>query len=109
MYRIDKTDAIFVLVGSKSDLEHLRTVRLDSHTRFAQEFGIPLSFVVSAKSGESVCRFRGATCPILDISVTVGNITYGKRFRVLKDAKFFQFVLFLHRSKRALLTAPSTI
>ncbi|ODN01702.1 Ras-related protein Rab-28 [Orchesella cincta] len=42
------------LVGSKGDLEHLRTVRLDAHTRFAQEFNIQLSFLVSAKSGESV-------------------------------------------------------
>lgn len=42
------------LIGSKGDLEHLRTVRLDAHTRFAQEFNIHLSFLVSAKSGESV-------------------------------------------------------
>jgi hypothetical protein len=42
------------LVGSKGDLEHLRAVRLDAHTKFAQEFNIPLSFLVSAKSGESV-------------------------------------------------------
>ena len=54
-YQLDKSETTtLVLIGSKSDLEHLRAVRLDSHTRFAQEFNIPLSFVVSAKSGESV-------------------------------------------------------
>lgn len=42
------------LVGLKGDLEHLRAVRLDAHTRFAQEHNIPLSFLSSAKSGESV-------------------------------------------------------
>jgi len=56
-HKLDKADRItLVLIGCKSDLEHLRTVRLDSHTRFAQEYGIPLSFIVSAKSGESVRR-----------------------------------------------------
>lgn len=48
------TEPSIALVGSKGDLEHLRTVRLDAHTRFAQEFNIHLSFLVSAKSGESV-------------------------------------------------------
>jgi len=42
------------LIGSKADLEHLRTVRLDTHTKFAQEFGTPLSFLVSSKTGDSV-------------------------------------------------------
>ena len=51
---IDKTEASIALVGSKGDLEHLRTVRLDNHSRFALEHNIPLSFLVSAKSGESV-------------------------------------------------------
>ncbi|CAG7732266.1 unnamed protein product [Allacma fusca] len=51
---VDKSEASIALVGSKGDLEHLRTVRLDNHSRFAQEFNIPLSFLVSAKSGESV-------------------------------------------------------
>ncbi len=46
------------LVGLKGDLEHLRAVRLDAHTRFAQEHNFALSFLSSAKSGESVSLFE---------------------------------------------------
>ena len=51
---VDFSKVVVALVGSKADLEHLRTVRLDNHTRFKQEYEIPLSFIVSAKSGENV-------------------------------------------------------
>lgn len=53
------------LIGSKGDLEHLRTVRLDAHTRFAQEFSIHLSFLLSAKSGESVSFIDTFTIQLL--------------------------------------------
>ena len=36
------------------DLEHMRTVKLEKHQRFAQEHGMSSHFV-SAKTGDSVC------------------------------------------------------
>lgn len=41
------------LVGNKTDLEHRRTVRIDKHTRFADQYGLS-SHYVSAKTGDSV-------------------------------------------------------
>lgn len=41
------------LIGNKTDLEHRRTVRIDKHTRFADQYGMS-SHYVSAKTGDSV-------------------------------------------------------
>uniref|UniRef100_A0A3B3SK58 RAB28, member RAS onco family n=1 Tax=Paramormyrops kingsleyae TaxID=1676925 RepID=A0A3B3SK58_9TELE len=46
---------VVALVGNKTDLEHMRTVKADRHQRFCQENGT-LSLFVSAKTGDSVGR-----------------------------------------------------
>ena len=44
---------ILLLVGSKLDLVHLRTVKHDAHQKFAESFEIE-SYFVSAKTGDNV-------------------------------------------------------
>ncbi|CAF1331063.1 unnamed protein product [Adineta ricciae] len=58
---------LFALVGNKSDLEHLRTVKAERHQRFAKEHDM-LSYFVSAKTGESVENlFRQVTAHLMHI------------------------------------------
>ena len=41
------------LVGNKTDLSHMRTVKVDKHTAFAKDNGMK-SFFISAKTGDQV-------------------------------------------------------
>ncbi|CAL1528013.1 unnamed protein product [Lymnaea stagnalis] len=43
------------LIGNKSDLEHLRTIKQDKHQKFAQDHNMS-NYYVSAKTGESVSQ-----------------------------------------------------
>ncbi|XP_037088561.1 ras-related protein Rab-28-like isoform X2 [Pollicipes pollicipes] len=44
-----------ILIANKSDLEHIRAVRVDKHKSFAAEHDM-LAFLVSAQSGEHVAQ-----------------------------------------------------
>ncbi|XP_076439639.1 ras-related protein Rab-28-like [Babylonia areolata] len=58
------------LLGNKSDLEHMRTVKQDKHQKFAQEHGMS-SYFVSAKTGDSVgLCFQRLAADILNIKLT---------------------------------------
>ncbi|CAG2216986.1 ras-related protein Rab-28-like [Mytilus galloprovincialis] len=58
------------LVGNKIDLEHMRTVKIDKHQKFAQEKGMSSHFV-SAKTGDSVSLcFQRVAADILGIKLT---------------------------------------
>lgn len=52
------------------DLEHMRTVKLDKHTKFAQENGLS-SHYVSAKTGDSVSisRFIFIACSDQNLNI----------------------------------------
>ncbi|XP_030047050.1 ras-related protein Rab-28 isoform X2 [Microcaecilia unicolor] len=57
------------LVGNKTDLEHMRTVKTDKHQRFCQENGLG-SYFVSAKTGDSVFLcFQRIAADILGIKL----------------------------------------
>ncbi|XP_074641865.1 ras-related protein Rab-28-like [Tubulanus polymorphus] len=58
------------LIGNKVDLEHMRTVKLDKHEKFAQENGLSSHFV-SAKTGDSVnVCFQKLAADILGIKLS---------------------------------------
>ena len=58
------------LVGNKIDLEHMRTVKIDKHQKFAAERGFSSHFV-SAKTGDSVSIcFQKVAAEILGIKLT---------------------------------------
>lgn len=58
------------LVGNKIDLEHMRTVKVDRHNKFAVDNGMSSHFV-SAKSGDSVnLCFKKVTADILGLRLT---------------------------------------
>ncbi|CAH1784003.1 unnamed protein product [Owenia fusiformis] len=58
------------LVGNKVDLEHMRTVKMDKHQKFAQEHNMSSHFV-SAKTGDSVSLcFQKVAAEILGIKLT---------------------------------------
>ncbi|KAI6229285.1 Ras-related protein Rab-28 [Aphelenchoides besseyi] len=58
------------LVGNKTDLEHRRTVRIDKHTRFADQYGMS-SHYVSAKTGDSVdLSFKLIAAEVLGIQLS---------------------------------------
>lgn len=70
------------LVGNKSDLEHMRTVKLEKHQRFAQEHGMSSHFV-SAKTGDSVSLcFQKVAAEILGIKLTKPDVE--QHHRVVK-------------------------
>ncbi|KHN77951.1 Ras-related protein Rab-28 [Toxocara canis] len=50
------------LVGNKTDLEHRRAVRIEKHTKFAEQHGMT-SHYVSAKTGDSVTLLFRAQGP----------------------------------------------
>nr|XP_033804946.1 ras-related protein Rab-28 isoform X1 [Geotrypetes seraphini] len=57
------------LVGNKTDLEHMRTVKAEKHQRFCQENGTSSHFV-SAKTGDSVFLcFQRVAADILGIKL----------------------------------------
>ncbi|KAI6233885.1 Ras-related protein Rab-28 [Aphelenchoides fujianensis] len=58
------------LIGNKTDLEHRRTVRIDKHTRFADQYGMS-SHYVSAKTGDSVdLSFKLIAAEVLGIQLS---------------------------------------
>ncbi|KAK2186205.1 hypothetical protein NP493_211g03004 [Ridgeia piscesae] len=70
------------LVGNKIDLEHMRTVKLDKHQRFAQEHSMSSHFV-SAKTGDSVSiLFQKMAAEILGIKLTRPDLE--KEQRIVK-------------------------
>ena len=46
------------LIGNKTDLSHIRAVRMDKHTAFAEENDM-FSYLMSAKTGDQVMREEG--------------------------------------------------
>lgn len=65
----DKSPHI-ALVGNKMDLEHMRAVKSDKHTKVVQENGFSSHFV-SAKSGDSVnLCFMKIAADVLNIKLT---------------------------------------
>ncbi|XP_023930805.1 ras-related protein Rab-28-like [Lingula anatina] len=67
------------LVGNKVDLEHMRTVKLDKHQKFAQENGMSSHFV-SAKTGDSVnLCFQKIAAEILGITLTKPELEQHQR------------------------------
>lgn len=76
------------LIGNKIDLEHMRTVKLDRHQRFAQDRGMSSHFV-SAKTGDSVALcFQRIAAEILGIKLTKPDIE--KHHKVVK-AEIIQY------------------
>lgn len=70
------------LVGNKVDLEHMRTVKIDKHQRFAQEHDMSSHFV-SAKTGDSVAQcFQKVAAEILGIKLTKPDVE--QQHRVVK-------------------------
>lgn len=70
------------LVGNKIDLEHMRTVKIDKHQKFAQEHGMSSHFV-SAKTGDSVSLcFQKVAAEILGIKLTKPDVE--QHHRVVK-------------------------
>lgn len=67
------------LLGNKTDLEHMRTVKQDKHQKFAQEHGMS-SYFVSAKTGDSVgLCFQRITADILGIKLTKPEVEQQQR------------------------------
>uniref|UniRef100_A0A0K0EVK3 Ras-related protein Rab-28 (inferred by orthology to a human protein) n=1 Tax=Strongyloides venezuelensis TaxID=75913 RepID=A0A0K0EVK3_STRVS len=58
------------LIGNKTDLEHRRAVRVEKHTKLAEQYGMS-SHYVSAKTGDSIAlAFRQTTADILGIQLS---------------------------------------
>ncbi|KAK7110992.1 ras-related protein Rab-28-like [Littorina saxatilis] len=67
------------LLGNKTDLEHMRTVKQDKHQKFAQEHGMT-SYFVSAKTGDSVSLcFQRVAADILNIKLTKPEVEQQQR------------------------------
>ncbi|KAH3786272.1 ras-related protein Rab-28-like [Dreissena polymorpha] len=70
------------LVGNKIDLEHMRTVKVEKHQKFAQERSMSSHFV-SAKTGDSVSIcFQKVAAEILGIKLTKPDVD--QHHRVVK-------------------------
>ncbi|KAK3582756.1 hypothetical protein CHS0354_015280 [Potamilus streckersoni] len=90
------------LVGNKADLEHMRTVKLDKHQRFAQEHGMSSHFV-SAKTGDSVSLcFQRVAAEILGIKLNKPEIE--QHHRVVKA----EIIQYNNNEAAAKLTPKST-
>uniref|UniRef100_A0A914V399 Uncharacterized protein n=1 Tax=Plectus sambesii TaxID=2011161 RepID=A0A914V399_9BILA len=62
------------LVGNKTDLEHRRAVRIEKHSKFAEQHGMS-SHYVSAKTGDSVrLMFRQVAADILGIQLSKSDM-----------------------------------
>ncbi|KAK3095327.1 hypothetical protein FSP39_013250 [Pinctada imbricata] len=67
------------LVGNKIDLEHMRTVKMDRHQKFAQEKGMSSHFV-SAKTGDNVSLcFQRVAAEILGVKLTKPEVEQHQR------------------------------
>lgn len=67
------------LLGNKSDLEHMRTVKQDKHQKFANDHNMT-NYFVSAKTGESVSLcFQKIAADILQIKLTKPEIDQHQR------------------------------
>ncbi|XP_031424666.1 ras-related protein Rab-28 isoform X2 [Clupea harengus] len=70
---------IVALVGNKTDLEHMRTVKVDKHQRFCQENGL-ISHFVSAKTGDSVFLcFQRLAAELLGVKLNKAEIEQSQR------------------------------
>ncbi|XP_023678518.1 ras-related protein Rab-28 isoform X2 [Paramormyrops kingsleyae] len=70
---------VVALVGNKTDLEHMRTVKADRHQRFCQENGT-LSLFVSAKTGDSVSLcFQRVAADILGVKLTKAEMEQSQK------------------------------
>ncbi|XP_076143618.1 ras-related protein Rab-28 isoform X2 [Alosa pseudoharengus] len=70
---------VVALVGNKTDLEHMRTVKVDKHQRFCQENGL-VSHFVSAKTGDSVYLcFQRLAAEILGVKLNKAEIEQSQR------------------------------
>ncbi|KAL8568015.1 Ras-related protein Rab-28 [Nucella lapillus] len=70
------------LVGNKTDLEHMRTVKQDKHQKFSQENNMT-SYFVSARTGETVnLCFQRVAADILKIKMTCPEVE--QQHRVVK-------------------------
>ncbi|KAK0058359.1 ras-related protein Rab-28 [Biomphalaria pfeifferi] len=70
------------LVGNKSDLEHMRTIKLDKHQKFAHDHNMS-SYFVSAKTGESVALcFQKIAADILQVKLSKPEVD--QHHRVVK-------------------------
>lgn len=67
------------IVGNKKDLEHLRTVKKEKHTEYAQKNGMA-SFFLSAKSGDQVnfC-FQKIAADILGVRLSKQEVEQSNR------------------------------
>ncbi|RUS69614.1 hypothetical protein EGW08_022627 [Elysia chlorotica] len=67
------------LVGNKSDLEHMRTVKSDKHLKFAQDHNMT-SYFISAKTGDSVSLcFQKIAADILQVKLTKPEVEQHQR------------------------------
>ncbi|CAM9997921.1 ras-related protein Rab-28 isoform X2 [Lampetra fluviatilis] len=67
------------LVANKIDLEHMRTVKADKHSRFCQENGLSSHFV-SAKTGDSVAVcFQRVAADTLGIKLNKAEMEQSQR------------------------------
>ncbi|KAH9496233.1 Ras- protein Rab-28 [Bulinus truncatus] len=70
------------LIGNKSDLEHMRTVKQDKHLKFAQDHSMS-SYFISAKTGESVALcFQKIAADILQVKLSKPEVD--QQHRVVK-------------------------
>ncbi|XP_076844137.1 LOW QUALITY PROTEIN: ras-related protein Rab-28 [Brachyhypopomus gauderio] len=70
---------VIALVGNKTDLEHMRMVKVDKHQRFCQENGL-ISQFVSAKTGDSVFLcFQRMSAEILGIKLNKAEVEQSQR------------------------------
>ncbi|XP_063043910.1 ras-related protein Rab-28 isoform X2 [Engraulis encrasicolus] len=70
---------VVILVGNKTDLEHMRTVKVDKHQRFCQENGL-MSHFVSAKTGDAVYLcFQRVAAEILGVKLNKAEIEQSQR------------------------------
>lgn len=62
------------LIANKCDLEHMRTVKVDKHQKFAEKHGMS-SYMVSAKTGDSlILAFKAVAAEILGIQMTAKDL-----------------------------------
>ncbi|XP_059174895.1 ras-related protein Rab-28-like isoform X2 [Physella acuta] len=67
------------LVGNKSDLEHMRSVKQDKHLKFAQDHAAS-SYLVSARTGESVdLCFQKVAADILQVKLSKPEVEQYQR------------------------------
>ncbi|XP_064630356.1 ras-related protein Rab-28-like [Lineus longissimus] len=70
VFQVENKMPHIALLGNKSDLEHMRTVKVEKHNKFANEHSMSSHFV-SAKTGDSVnICFQKVAAEILGIKLS---------------------------------------